>query len=189
MHRILPLAAFMTALFAVGCGTTLNEQKKSTSQSPLRDPAVLFRQGDAFAADGDFTRAQQYFAAAIAAGGKSNEILPHLLEACIAAGDLRLASEYAENELARRPDDANLRFLAGALQARIGNRPAAREHLVQAASEMKGNANVQFMVATFFRDEMQERAFADPYYREYLRLDPNGEHASEARASLMERIQ
>lgn len=188
MQRILSLAAFLAALFAVGCGTTLNEHKKNPSQSPLRDPTVLVRQGEAFAADGDFTRAQQYFAAAIAAGGKSNEILPHLLEACVAAGDLRLASEYAENELARRPDDSNLRFVTGALQARIGNRPAAREHLVQAANEMKGNANVQFLVATFFRDDMQDRALADPYFREYLRLEPKGEHAAEARASLMERI-
>ena len=189
MQRILSLAAVMTALFAVGCGSTLNEQKTTTTQSPLRDPAMLVRQGDACAAEGDFTRAQQYFAAAIAAGGDSNEILPHLLEACIAAGDLRLASEYAENALSRRPDDANLRFVAGALQARIGNRPAAREHLVQAAREMRSNPEVQFLVATFFRDDMQDRVVADPYFREYLRLAPRGEHAAEARASLMEQLQ
>jgi tetratricopeptide (TPR) repeat protein len=189
MLRILSLAALVTALFAGGCGTTLNEHTKKTVPSPLKDPAMLVRQGDAFAADGDFTRAQQYFAAAIAAGGNANEILPHLLEACIAAGDLRLASEYAENALSRRPDDSNLRFVAGALLARIGNRPAAREHLVQAASEMKSNAKVQFLVATFFRDDMQDRVDADPYFRDYLRLEPKGEHASEARASLMEQLQ
>jgi tetratricopeptide (TPR) repeat protein len=190
MQRILSTLTVLAALTAVGCGTPLNGgPTKNAGTSPLKDPAVLVEQGEAYAANGDFTRAQQYFAAAIAAGGKSSAILPHLLKACIASGDLRLATEYAENELSRNPDDAHLRFLTGALQAQIGNRPGARQHLVQAASELKEDAKVQFSVATFFRDDMQNRVEADPYFRDYLRLAPKGEHAAEARGSLMERIQ
>jgi tetratricopeptide (TPR) repeat protein len=192
MQRILSTLAVMTALVAVGCGSTSNGLTKNPAAagaSPLKDPTLLVQQGEAFAANGDFTRAQQYFAAAIAAGGKSKAILPHLLKACIASGDLRLASEYAENELARNPDDAHLRFLTGALQAQTGNRPAARDHLVQAAKELGTDPNVQFSVATFFRDDMQDRIEADPYFRDYLRLAPRGEHVAEARGSLMERVQ
>ncbi len=190
MQRIFSAIAITTALFAVGCGTTLNgPSKKNAQTSPLKDPAVLVEHGEAFAANGDFTRAQQYYAAAIAAGGKSRAILPQLLKACIAAGDLRLATEYAENELARNPDDAHLRFLTGALQAQVGNRPGARSHLVQAAKELPKDPNVQFSVATFFRDDLNDRIEADPYFREYLRLAPKGEHAAEARGSIMERMQ
>jgi len=186
-----PSLALATALLAAGCGANMNEstKKPSSAMAPLKDPNVLAKQGDLYADAGDFTRAQQYYAAAIAAGGSAKEILPHLLRACIASGDLRLAAEYAENQLSRDPEDAHLRFVTGALQAQIGNRPAARDHLVVAAKQLKDNPKVQFSVATFFRDDMQDRIEADPYFREYLRLAPKGEHAAEARGSLMELVQ
>ena len=149
---------------------------------------MMMQYAEAFAENGDFTRAQQYYSAALAAGGKSNVILPKLLKACIASGDLRLATEYAEQELSRNPEDSNLQYVTGALHAQIGNRPAARKHLVEAAARMKQNAKVQYSVATFFRDDMGDRAEADPYFREYLRLAPTGEHAAEARGSLMSEV-
>ncbi len=189
MQRIFSAFVVVTALSAVGCGSTVSGPTKNGAASPLKNPSVLVEQGESFAEGGDFTRAQQYYAAAIAAGGKSSKILPQLLKACIAAGDLRLASEYAEAELSRNPDDSHLRFLAGALAAQIGNRPNAHKHLVQAAKELDKDANVQFSVATFLRDDMKDRIEADPYFRDYLRLAPKGEHAAEARGSLMERVQ
>jgi tetratricopeptide (TPR) repeat protein len=189
MHRTLEAFALVAALTAVGCGSTLNKSTRNGGSSPLKDSAALVEQGEAFAQNGDFTRAQQYYAAAIAAGGKSSAILPKLLVACIAGGDLRLATEYAENELSRNPDDAHLRFVTGALEAQIGNRPVARKHLVQAATELETDPVVQFSVATFFRDDMQDRIEADGYFRDYLKLAPKGEHAAEARGSLMERVQ
>jgi len=190
MHRIFSVFVVSTALVTVGCGANaIERQKPGAAMAPLKDQKLLVQQGEAYAEAGDFTRAQQYYAAALAAGAKSSVILPHLLRACIAAGDLRLASEYAETELARNPDNARLRFVAGALHAQVGNREAARKHLVQAASEMKEDAKVQFSVATFFRDDLKDIISADPYFREYLRLAPKGEHAPEARGSLMERVQ
>lgn len=191
MQRFFSAFVVATALLAVGCGAAVNEQPKHSGgphYSPLKDPAVMMEHADAFAENGDFTRAQQYYSAALAAGGKSSVIMPKLLKACIASGDLRLAAEYAEQELAKNPDDAHLRFVTGALQAQIGNRPVARKHLSLAASQMKQNAKVQFVVATFFRDDVQDRGEADPYFREYLRLAPNGEHAAEARGSLMSEV-
>ena len=189
MQRTLSTLVLMSAFLAFGCGATANTSAQNANTAPLRNATLLVRQAEAFAANGDFSRAQQYFAAAIAAGGKSSAILPQLLKACIAAGDLRLATEYAENELARSPDDAHLRFLVGALEAQIGNRSVARKHLVQAAKELEKDPNVQFSVATFFRDDVQDRIEADPYFRTYLALAPLGEHAPEARGSLMERVQ
>lgn len=190
MQRILALTALAFALASVGCAAgTSDRATKTAAPSPLKDPSVLVAQGDAYAGAGDFTRAQQYFAAAIASGAKSRVVLPRLLRACVAAGDLRLASEYAENELERDPDNARLRFLTGALHARVGDRVAARRHLVEAARSLGDDADVQFSVATFFRDDLADRVGADPYFREYLRLAPRGDHAAEARGSLMERMQ
>ena len=192
MQRIFSAFIVASALFAVGCGAAANEQPKHAAGpqlSPLKDPNKMTEYAEAFAENGDFTRAQQYYSAALAAGGKPSAILPKLLKACIASGDLRLATEYAEQELSRNPEDSNLQYVTGALYAQIGNRPAARKHLVEAAAKMKQNAKVQYSVATFFRDDMGDRAEADPYFREYLRLAPTGEHAAEARGSLMVTVQ
>src|SRR5690349_9821616 len=106
MQRIFSAFVVSTALFAVGCGAAVNVEPKHAAgpqYSPLKDPAVMMEHADAFAEMGDFTRAQQYYSAAIVAGGKSSVIMPKLLKACIASGDLRLATEYAEQELARNP--------------------------------------------------------------------------------------
>jgi tetratricopeptide (TPR) repeat protein len=178
----------IVALFLVGCGAAQKEPQAS-ARPPLKDPTLLIERGQAFSAVGDYTRAEQYFAAALAAGAKSQEVLPHLLKACVASGDLRLASEYAETELSRNPENARLRFLTGALYASIGNRTVARKHLEKAATDLPKDPEVQFAVAAFFRDDLQDRVGGDAYFREYLKLAPKGEHASEAKASLMERLQ
>ena len=177
------------AVALAGCGSPEKKPAETASgRPPLKDPALLFERGKAYTELGDFTRAEQYFAAAMAAGGKTSVITPYLIKACVASGDLRLASEYAETELARNPDNARLRFLTGALYAATGNRPEARKLLVQAASELPKDADVQFSVATFFRDDLDDKVSGDPYFREYLRLEPKGARAEEARASLMEKL-
>src|SRR5690349_7954219 len=146
MQRIFSAFVVATALCAVGCGAAVNEQPKHAGPqySPLKDPKVMIEHAEAFAENGDFTRAQQYYSAALAAGGSAKAIMPKLLRACIASGDLRLAAEYAEQELARNPDESHLRFVTGALHAQLGNHAAARQHLSLAASQMKQNAKVQF---------------------------------------------
>jgi len=188
MRRLPALVTAVATTLIVGCGAATSKPN-SADRPPLKNPVILAARGDAYAELGDFTRAEQYFGAAIAAGGKTAEILPRLLRACIGAGDLRLAAEYAETELSRNPDNAHLRFVTGALYAQIGNNAVAREHLVQAASALPNDEEVQFSVAAFFRDDIRDRAVADPYFREYLRLSPKGAHAEEARHSLLERVQ
>lgn len=178
------------ALSVIGCGTMSSKREEATTpRQQLQDPRLLLERGKAFAEVGDNVRAEQYFAAAIAAGGDQKEILPPLLRACVASGNVRLASEYAETALAKSPNDAHLRFLTGALQATVGNRVSARTHLVRAASDLPKDAEVQFAVAAFFRDTMIDLVEADQYFRAYLKLAPRGEHAEEARASIMQDLQ
>jgi tetratricopeptide (TPR) repeat protein len=180
--------AIVVVLGAVACSAPVQKHAEN-ARGPLANVEALFARGEMFAQAGDHTRAEQYFAAAIDAGGKPSAILPHLLKACVASGHLRLASEYAEAELQRSPNNARLRFVSGALRAQLGDGPLAREHLVRAATDLPNDPSVQFSVAAFFRDTMVDRVNADPYFRHYLELAPKGEHADEARASLMERIQ
>jgi Tfp pilus assembly protein PilF len=181
------LLGAVVPLLLVACSAP-TQKETQTARAQLKDPTVLIERGRAYAEAGDYTRAEQYLSAALAAGGKPKAVLPHLLKACVQSGHLRLASEHAESQLSRDPDDAHLRFLAGALHASLGNRAAARTHLEKAASDLPNDADVQFSVAAFFRDHLGDRVVADPYFRGYLKLAPKGEHAEEARASLMERI-
>jgi tetratricopeptide (TPR) repeat protein len=187
-RTVLRISSVLVPLSLVACSAPA-EKPAETARAQLRDTKLLVERGRAYGELGDYTRAEQYLGAALAAGAKPEVVLPHLLNACVGAGHLRLASEYAEQQLARDPGNAHLRFLTGALHAQLGNRASARKHLAQAAAELPNDPNVQFSVATFFRDDLNDRFEADPYFRGYLSLAPTGEHANEARASLMERVQ
>ncbi len=154
-----------------------------------KDPVYLFEHGKRFAMMGDTVRAEQYLSAAVAAGADENKVTPIFLHVCVAARHYRLAMEYADAALARHPDNAKLRFLTGALHKDVGEPAKAREYLEQAARELRDDAEVQFAVAVFFRDDLKDIVAADPYFREYLRLSPQGVHAEEARVSLMVRLQ
>jgi len=185
---LLLIAASSAGVVACGAHGAVDKPAES-ARSPLKDANLLIQQGNLALEAGDFTRAEQYYAAALTAGADSKRVMPSLLKACVASGHLRLASEYAEADLARNPQDANLRFLTGAIHASLGNRATAREHLVRVASDLKGNAEVQFAVAAFFRDDLGDRIGGDPFFRRYLALAPKGTHAEEARASLMQEVQ
>jgi len=175
------------ALAASACsGTSTPAAAKAAAPLPEdRDPQLLLARGKAYAEVGDMVRAEQYLAAALVARADERAVLPTLLKVCVASRHYRLASEYAEVALARYPRDAHLRFVAGALYVSIGEQGRAREHLEHAARELPNDAEVQFAVAVFFRDDLSDQVGADPYFREYIRLAPSGKHLDEARTSLM----
>jgi Tfp pilus assembly protein PilF len=177
-------------IFLVACSAPTQATKASEApRSQLRDSNLLLERGRAYVELGDSTRAEQYLIAALGAGAEPEAVVPYLLKACIAAGHLRLAAEHAEAQLARAPGDSKLRFLTGAIQASLGNKATAREHLAHAAEQLPKDPEVQFAVAAFFRDDLGDKVGADPYFRDYLKLMPKGKYAAEARASLMERVQ
>ena len=190
LTRLSSLTVFAASLVALsGCGAAVQKNDALSARKQVEDPKMLAEHGRAYADLGDDTRAEQYLSAALASGADPKTIMPLLLKSCVRAGHLRLAVEYAESQLARDPEDAHLRFLAGALEASIGNRVEARTNLERAAADLPNDSKVQFHVAAFFRDDAADKIAADPYFREYLRLEPKGEHAAEARASIMERVQ
>ncbi len=163
--------------------------KPQTTRSPERSPTLLLDQGRAYAELGDSLRAQQYFAASLKAGADEKVGLPLLLRACIEQKNYRLAVEYAEAALSRHPKNARLRFLTGALHGTLGDTARSRDRLERAAKELPNDPEVQFAVAVFFRDEARDLIAADPYFRQYLALAPDGDHAEEAKSSLMERVE
>lgn len=185
----LALGLLLTVL--VGCGRPGRAAFPETEPGEERAKAAarLVDEGRVYADAGDALRAQQYFAAGLKAGADERIVLPLLLRACVTERNYRFAAEVAEAALARRPADAHLRFLTGAIHGSLGDTTRARGYLERAARELPKEAEIQFSVGVFFRDDANEVGLADSYFRRYLALAPEGSHAEEARGSLMERLE
>ena len=149
----------------------------------------LLARGRAFEHVGDETRAEQYLAAAMDAGGDPSELLPELLRVCIAAKRYRVAIEYATPWLERTPSDTKLRLVVASLRATIGDGAAAQSDFEALVKQEPNDAMAHFAYAVLLHNQLGDVVRADEEFREYLRLEPNGKHAAEARASLLKQIQ
>lgn len=184
------VSSLLLALLATGCAKKPGAKLETGIATMRREesPAKLFERGRAFAQIGDFVRAEQYLAAALDAGADPRATLPLLLHACIEGHRYRVALDYAESYLRKHPRDQKLRFVVGSLYAAIGDAPAARQRYETLLRDQPDHADAHYAMAVLLRDELAEWELADHHFREYLRLAPKGEHAEEARASLLQRV-
>ncbi len=175
---------------------------------------TLFERGKAFAAVGDHTRAEEYLAAAIDEGADPRVVLPLLMDVCVRTGRYRSAIQHGENHLRRYPNDHGTRIIVGALYAAINEGTQARKQLervvaahedvapataeaggetgpdgtARAVSPQRLKAQAHYLLAVVARDTENDVVEADRHFREYLRLEPNGSHAEEAKSSLLKRV-
>ena len=178
------------------------------------DAKTLVERGKAFAAIGDHTRAEEYLASGLEAGADPREVLPLLMDVCVKTGRYRSAIQHAENHLRKHPHDMRTRVMVGALYAAIDDSKQAKAQLervvesdatdetTEAARADAGastrepptgaparlQAQAHYLLAVVARDNDNDVVEADRHFREYLRIEPNGEHAEEARASLLKRL-
>lgn len=150
-----------------------------------RSAERLVQRGAAFASVGDTTRAQQYLEAALDNGGREAEIIPMLITVCVRDGRYRLAIQYARRYLATQPGDSKMHFVLGTLHAGLNETEAAEREFELAARGERNNAELQYSLAVLLRDQKDDLLAADGHFREYLRLEPDGEHAEEARAGTL----
>ncbi len=187
----LPLAVVLAlALSAFACAKSPGDRVQEnvrTFQSEQR-PERLIASARAFARVGDLTRAEQYYAAAIETGGDEAKIIPELLKVCVQDGRYRVAITYAENYTRRHPNDVSARFVLGTLYAAVGEVPEARAELERVIVLRPSEPQVHFALAILMRDGQKDRVEAEKHFREYLRLAPQGAHAEEARASLLQTV-
>ncbi len=173
------------------CGPRTPAEKAQADIETMRHESTvdkLVERGRAFAAVGDSTRAEEYLAAALEAGADPKEVLPLLMKVCVSAGRYRAAIAYGEGHLRRHPEDARTRFVVGTLYAALGENKPARENLERAVEERPNDPNAHYALAVLARDADNDLVEADKHFREYLRLDPNGAHAEEAKNSLLKRM-
>jgi tetratricopeptide (TPR) repeat protein len=182
--------ACTAALCLLACGASQGDRMKAEIQEAQAQQTTekLVRRGREFAAAGDTTRAEQYFAAAIGHGGDERSILPMLLIVCIQDGRFRVAIEYASSYLKRHPGDTKVHLLLGTLYSAIGDAQPAHRELQRVLDERPSDVDAHYALAVLSRDNENDPVSADKHFREYLRLAPNGPHAEEAQASLLQSV-
>lgn len=152
------------------------------------DAKTLVERGKAFAALGDPTRAEEYFAASLDAGADPRVVLPMLMDVCVRDGRYRSAIQHGENHLRKHPHDQETRLMVGALYVAINEGARARAQLEQVTAPPRSQARAQYLLGVVARDSENDVVAADRHFREYLRLEPAGPHSEEARGALMIRV-
>lgn len=187
MTRLMWLACL---LLSIGCASAPEQRLKAdvhTFQSEQQEQKLTAR-GRAFASMGDTTRAREYFDAALEAGGDERVLVPLLLTVCVRDGRYRLAIDYAERYVRRHPRDARMRFVLGTLRAGVGEPVAAEAELTKVIELSPDNHAAQYALAVLLRDQQGDLLRADEHFRAYLKLQPDGEHAEEAKSSLLQAV-
>lgn len=178
-------------LFTVGgCARNPNVVTEERLQvvERQRQPQRLVAHAKGFIRIGDYTRAEQYLNAALENGGSESEIVPLLLSICVKDRRYRSAVEYAENYLRRHPREHRLRFVVATLYVGLGENDRARKQLERVIAQDPKHAEAHYALAVLFRDQLMSFGKADEHFRQYLALDPRGEHAEEATGSLLRSV-
>jgi tetratricopeptide (TPR) repeat protein len=172
-------------LLSAGCYNSSKVEDQVDTFQEEQTPEKLLARGRAFANVGDFTRAEQYLSAALDSDADPKVVLPLLLRVCVAEQRYRAAIAYAEPQLKQVPEDYRLRFVIASLYVTIGEKDVAWEHLKQVATERPSYPEVHFAMGMLAIESEGDPVEADGHFREYLRLEPNGSHAAEARSHLL----
>ena len=186
-----PLTALLlAAALGAGCARPAGAEMKSQLEAVRREQTWqrLYERGRAFAAVGDQTRAEQYLAAALDAGGDGKKILPVLMGVCVEAKKYRVAVDYGESYLKQNPADTRLRHLLGTLYLALGESKLARGHFEEVLRRSPDEAETHFALAVLYRDVEHDLLRADPHFRAYVRINPGGSHAQEARSSMLKSV-
>lgn len=185
-HRFAVASIFSALLFGSGCAATTAQSLRADAEVVRKEstPDVLLRKGDAFAAVGDSTRAEQYFAAALAAGGDARILVRRLVRVCVSDQRYRAALAYAEDYLRHSPHDYDVRFARATLAAGVGEIEVARDDLNLIVKAMPNNPDVHFALAVLLRDEFGDLPQARAHFLAYTRLAPRGPNSEQARASI-----
>jgi Flp pilus assembly protein TadD len=188
MNRVLARNRALVVAAVLGLAACAGTESESRRVAVVREESsakILFEKGRAAAAVGDLTRAEQYFVASLKAGGNDKQIIRPLLLVCITDQRLPVALDYAEQYLYRHPKDVDVLFVTASIHAGLGNSERARELFEVVARARPESAEAHYALATVLR-EQGGSSQADRHDLEYLRLDPNGRYAEQARARLTE---
>lgn len=145
---------------------------------------TLFRLGQELDEVGDSIRAEQYFSAALERGYPEAEVIPAILGVCVRASRFGDALDYAEPYLERHPEEWALATLVASIYMGLEQPLEAQRRLEQVLELAPDQPAAHYLMGVLSRDSLADPAGARAHFARYLELDPEGEHASEARVEL-----
>jgi tetratricopeptide (TPR) repeat protein len=140
---------------------------------------ALFERGLALIAEGDSVRAEQYLAASLTEGHDWRQALPPLLKVCLTGSRLRAGLNYANPYLRSHPDEIWLRYLIATVYLGLGQPLRAREHLHAIRGKEPYLARTEYLLGQTEWEGFGNASAAADHFRDYLRVDPDGENARE----------
>lgn len=186
------LSSVLSVLALAACGPPAQaENIKADVATYNREHTAekLVDRGKGFAAVGDYLRAEEYLADAMAQGADPRKVMPLLLEVCIKEQRYRLAAQYARDYLVSHPNDVRVRLVLASLYAATEDSKLAKAEFERVLEARPRDAQAHYALAVLLRDAEQDPVGADAHFREYLRLDPKGPHAEEAKSSVLHHVQ
>jgi len=170
-----------------GCAETQRQRQARDLQvlGAEATPQRLRARGEAAAMAGDLTRAEQYFVAALRAGGDERLLTERLLIVCVTDGRFPAAASYAEDYLSKHPADTDVRYAVATVYFALGNLDASRAELDRVLRARPDMADAHYTLATVLRKLGDSSVEADRHLREYIRLEPNGAYAEAAKDLLL----
>ncbi len=183
----------MLALLLGGSGCSRAAEEPAIAGGPSRvEEAAASRElvelGLPSARAGDSVRGEQYLSAALEAGADPNQALLPLMQLCIRAGRFEAAAQYGEAYQREVRAKRELAMLLGGLYITLDRDEKAVEQLEQVASDYPELALAHLLLGRLLREKSRDLEQADAHFRGYLRLEPDGLYAREARASLLKRL-
>jgi tetratricopeptide (TPR) repeat protein len=175
-----PTAA-LVALALAGCGSSRPAMPPPGDPLDLVTAEQLYQIGLETEAAGDTIRAEQYFSAAIEQGYPEETVMPALLRVCVESSRLGDALDYAEPYIARHPEEWPLRVLVASIYMALDQPESALRHLEIVLDIAPEQPSGHYLMAVLARDALRDVALSREHFARYLELDPDGEHASEAR--------
>jgi tetratricopeptide (TPR) repeat protein len=190
----LPLSHFvrvsLLALVVLGCQASFgapvhpDEATALTDERSAEQSERWFAEGSRFEASGDPDRAEQYYLAALRAGIPPKRAFPALIGVCVRAERFRTAAYYTEQYLGQSPANHHVRYLAATLRLALGQSNEAIEHLEQLLSMDPTFAEAHYLAGVIYLNELSAFERADAHLRTYLKIEPRGKYADQARAYL-----
>jgi len=179
-------------LLGSGCGSAAREPATAAIESSDGDKTAarheLLELGLAFAGSGDSVRGEQYLSAALEEGADPNQALLPLMRLCIKAGRFEVAAQYGEAYQRDVAAKRELSMLLSGLYLSLDQDDKAIHELEQVARDYPELALAHLLLARLLRQQQRDLEQADAHYRGYLRLEPDGAYAAEARASLLKPV-
>jgi predicted Zn-dependent protease len=172
-------------ILIAGCGSTTSTAAPKTpnQNDPLSHVSAktLYDRATMLAKQGDYIRAEQYFAAAIDKGYPDEKVIGPLVEACVLSSRIPAGLQYAEPYLARHPQAWSLRLIVASLYYSVDRPQDAENELLRVLEDApKEPATAHYLLALIYRDAKDGEAKMKAHARRYLDLDPRGGHAEEA---------